>query len=74
MLAYYVQWHMHERLKSMLFDDGYLDETAAGRLSPVLKAVRSPQAKHKDSSRLADGHLPLHSFNTLLKDLVTPNA
>ena len=73
MLAYYVQWHMRQRLKSMLFDDEHLDEANAGRPSPVLKAVRSVQAKHKDSSRFADDHLPLHSFNTLLKDLATLN-
>jgi len=27
MLAYYVEWHMRERLKPMLFDDEYLDES-----------------------------------------------
>jgi hypothetical protein len=45
MLAYYVEWHMHERLKPMLFDDGYLDEASASRASPVVKAVRSEHAK-----------------------------
>ena len=55
----------------MLFDDEHLDEATAGRPSPVLKAVRSAQAKHKDSSRFVDDHLPLHSFNTLLKNLAT---
>jgi hypothetical protein len=73
MLAYYVQWHMRARLKPMLFDDEYLDEANAGRPSPVAKAVRSTHAKHKDSSKIADDHLPLHSFNTLLKDLATLN-
>jgi len=73
MLAYYVQWHMRERLKPMLFDDEYLDEASSSRPSPVLKAVRSSHAKLKDSSRLADDQLPLHSFNTLLKDLATLN-
>jgi transposase len=73
MLAYYVQWHMRARLKPMLFDDEYLNEANASRPSPVSKAVRSAHAKHKDSSKLADDHVPLHSFNTLLKDLATLN-
>jgi hypothetical protein len=71
MLAYYVQWHMRERLKSMLFDDEYLDEASASRASPVLKAVRSKHAQRKDASKCADDALPLHSFRTLLQDLAT---
>jgi hypothetical protein len=71
MLAYYVEWHMRERLKPMLFDDEYLDEASATRASPVAKAVRSEQAKAKDASKRADDGLPLHSFRTLLKDLGT---
>ena len=71
MLAYYVEWHMRERLKPMLFDDEYLDEANASRASPVLKAVRSEHAKAKDASKLADDGLPLHSFRTLLQDLAT---
>ena len=71
MLAYYVEWHMRQRLKPMLFDDEHLDEASASRASPVAKAVRSEQAKTKDASKLADDGLPLHSFRTLLKDLAT---
>jgi hypothetical protein len=71
MLAYYVEWHMRERLKPVLFDDEYLDEASASRASPVAKAVRSEHAKAKDASKLADDGLPLHSFRTLLQDLAT---
>ena len=71
MLAYYVEWHMRERLKSMLFDDEHLEEVSAGRASPVLKAVRSEHAKAKDASKRADDGLPLHSLRTLLQDLST---
>jgi hypothetical protein len=71
MLAYYVEWHMRERLKPMLFDDEYLSEASATRASPVAKAVRSEQAKAKDASKRAEDGLPLHSFRTLLKDLGT---
>jgi hypothetical protein len=71
MLAYYVEWHMREKLKPMLFDDEFIEEARATRLSPVAKAQRSLQAKTKDALRQADDGLPLHSFRTLLKDLAT---
>jgi Transposase DDE domain len=71
MLAYYVEWHMRQRLKPMLFDDEQLDEASATRSSAVTKAVRSEHAKAKDASKTADDGLPLHSFRTLLKDLGT---
>jgi hypothetical protein len=71
MLAYYVEWHMRERLKPMLFDDEHLAEAAADRASPVVKAIRSEHAKAKDASKTADDGLPVHSFRTLLQDLGT---
>jgi hypothetical protein len=71
MLAYYVEWHMRNRFKPMLFDDEHLDEASASRASAVAKAVRSEHAKDKDASKTADDGLPVHSFRTLLKDLGT---
>ena len=71
MLAYYVEWHMRQRLKPMLFDDEQLDLANTARPSAVTKAVRSLHAKDKDASKTADDGLPLHSFRTLLKDLGT---
>ena len=71
MLAYYVEWHMRQRLKPMLFDDEQLDLASAARASAVVKATRSQHAKDKDASKTADDGLPLHSFRTLLKDLGT---
>ena len=71
MLAYYVEWHMRQRLKPMLFDDEQLDVASATRSSAVAKAPRSEHAKDKDASKCADDGLPLHSFRTLLKDLGT---
>jgi hypothetical protein len=71
LLAYYVEWHMRERLKPMLFDDEFITQARATRASPVAKAVRSTHAKTKDASKRADDGLPLHSFRTLLLDLGT---
>jgi hypothetical protein len=71
MLAYYVEWHMREKLKPMLFDDEYVEQARATRASPVAKARRSDQAKAKDATRLGEDGLPVHSFRTLLDDLAT---
>ena len=71
MLAYYVEWHMRECLKFLLFDDEFIDETQATRASPVNKALRSDHARAKDASKRADDGSPLHSFRTLLQDLGT---
>jgi len=71
MLAYYVEWHMREALKPMLFDDEFIEQVQSARLSPVNKALRSNHAKAKDASKHSDDGTPLHSFRTLLHDLGT---
>lgn len=71
MLAYYVEWHMREALKPMLFDDEFIEQAQCTRLSPVNKALRSDHAKAKDASKHSDDGAPLHSFRTLLQDLGT---
>jgi hypothetical protein len=71
MLAYYVEWHMRQLLKPMLFDDEDLDIVHAARTSPVTKAQRSDSAKQKDRSKQNSDGVPVHSFRTLLKDLAT---
>ena len=71
MLACHVEWHMRERLKPMLFDDD--DPTAAAheRVSIVAPAQPSPAALRKRASKLAADGLPVHSFQSLLRDLAT---
>ena len=70
MLAYYVEWHMRELLAGMLFDDPV---DAPMRDNPVAPAQVSDEARRKTASLQADDGLPLHSFQTLLKDLATLN-
>ena len=71
MLAYYVEWHMRQRLKPLLFDDDDAAAAEAARPSIVAPAAVSESAKEKArSKRTADG-LPAHSFRTLLGDLAT---
>ena len=71
MLAYYLEWHMRQRLAPMLYDDSDKQAAEAQRSSIVAKAERSPDAVTKQTTgRTGDG-LPVHSFRTLLADLAT---
>ena len=70
-LAYYVEWHMRRLLAPILFDDDDKAGAEALRQSVVAKAQRSPSAKRKASSKRTADDLPVHSFQTLLKDLAT---
>jgi Transposase DDE domain len=71
LLTYYVEWHMRQALKPLLFDDE--DKVAAEALRPsiVAPAQRSPRAKAKAATKRTEGGLPVHSFQTLLADLAT---
>jgi hypothetical protein len=69
MLAYYVEWNMRERLKPVLFDDAEPDQ--AERASIVAPAQPSPSAKAKRATKRTRDGLPVHSFQTLLRDLAT---
>jgi len=71
LLAYYVEWHMRQALKPLLFDDE--DKAAAEALRPsiVAPAQRSPRAKAKAATKRTEDGLPVHSFQTLLADLAT---
>ncbi len=69
MLAYYVEWHMREAWRPLLFADEDLD--AKANRDPVAPAKRSEAAKAKAVTKtLADG-TPAHSFRTALADLST---
>jgi len=71
MLAYYVEWHMRQRLAPMLFDDDDKPQAQAARSSIVAPAQRSAAAKRKAFTKQTADGLPVHSFQTLLGDLAT---
>jgi hypothetical protein len=71
MLAYYVEFHMREALAPILFDDDDPEAAQAQRQSIVAPAKRSPKAQSKARLKQTDDGLPVHSFQTLLKDLAT---
>jgi hypothetical protein len=71
LLACHVEWHMRERLKPMLFDEDDPTAAARERTSIVAPAQPSPAALRKRASKLAADGLPVHSFQSLLRDLAT---
>ncbi len=71
MLAYYVEWHMRQDLAPLLFDDDDPLGAAAERASVVAPAQRSKKAISKARTLKTEDNLPVHSFQTLLKDLAT---
>jgi transposase len=71
MLSYYVEWHMRRALAPMLFDDDDPQAAEVARTSIVTPAQRSPKAKSKDLCKRTEDGMPVHSFQTLLKDLAT---
>ena len=71
MLAYYLEWHMRQRLAPMLYDDTDKEAAEALRSSVVAKAERSPAAVTKQTTGRTEDGLPVHSFRTLLADLAT---
>jgi hypothetical protein len=75
MLAYYLEWHMRQKLAPLLFDDHDRPAAEAQRTSPVAKAEPSPAARRKAASKQTEPvrgvTMPVHSFRTLLSDLAT---
>ena len=67
MLAYYVEWHMREAWRPMLFADEDLE--AKETRDPVAPAERSDTAQRKASSHALEDGTPAHSFHTLLREL-----
>ena len=71
MLAYYVEWHMRQKLASILFDDDDKPQAKAARASIVAPAQRSVAAKRKAFTKQTADGLKVHSFQTLIGDLAT---
>ena len=67
MLAYYVEWHMRQAWRELMFAD--TDDAAKATRDPVAPATRSQAAQAKASSHTLDDGSPAHSFSTLLADL-----
>jgi transposase len=71
MLAYYLEWHMRQALKPVLFDEHDKAAADAARASIVARAERSEAAERKAATKRTHDGLPVHSFRSLLADLAT---
>ena len=69
MLAYYVEWHMREAWRELMFAD--TDQLAKTTRDPVAPAKRSAAAIKKVNQRTLNDGSPVHSFQTLMQDLQT---
>ena len=69
MLAYYVEWHMREAWRELMFADEDLERKK--HRDPVAAAERSEAALEKIATRTLKDGSPVHSFRTLLAELST---
>ena len=69
MLAYYVEWHMRQAWRELIFTDE--DQAAKLIRDPVAPAKRSDAAMKKVATRTLDDGTPVHSYRTLMQDLQT---
>jgi transposase len=70
MLAFYVEWHMRKDLAPLLFQDEELSQNRTRR-DPVAPAECSASAQAKKMDRVTADGFPVHSFDTLLRELAT---
>jgi hypothetical protein len=69
MLAYYVEWHMREAWRPLLFADE--DLAAKATRDPVAPAKRSLAAQEKALAKRLPDETTVHSFRTLVESLST---
>ena len=69
MLAYYVEWHMREAWRELMFAD--IDQQVKATRDPVAPAQRSKAALAKAARHTLADATPAHSFATLLGVMAT---
>src|SRR6202453_1642313 len=69
MVAYYVEWHMREAWRELMFADEDLERKK--HRDPVAAAERSEAALEKIATRTLKDGSPVHSFRTLIAELST---
>jgi len=67
MLAYYLTWHLRAAWAPLIFKD----EAPPQGADPVAKAIRSPAAQAKASTKRTAAGDPCHSYTSLLDELAT---
>jgi hypothetical protein len=68
-LAHYVEWHMREAWRELMFAD--TDQQAKATRDPVAPATRSKAALDKIARHTLNDDTPVHGFGTLMAELAT---
>ncbi len=71
MLAYYVEWHLHEAWAPLLFHEHDTAGAEAERTSPVQAAAVSPATQRKRTTRRTEAGLPVVGYAGLMQHLAT---
>jgi hypothetical protein len=69
MLAYYVEWHLREAWRELMFAD--TEQQLKRTRDPVAPATRSDLAQAKAAGHILIDGTPAHSFSTLMAELAT---
>ena len=69
MLAYYVEWHMREAWRELMFAD--TEQESKATRDPVAPAKRSDSAQAKATTHHLPDGAPAHSWRTLMQELAT---
>ena len=69
MLAYYVEWHMREAWRELMFAD--TEQAAKATRDPVAPAQRSESAQHKAATHTLPSGETAHSWRTLMQEMAT---
>jgi transposase len=69
LLAYYVEWHLREAWRELMFAD--TEQQAKATRDPVAPARRSASAQAKAARHTHEDGTPVHSFATLMAELAT---
>jgi len=71
MLAYYVEWHMRQRLAPLLFDDEHKEEMAENQNIHGCSCRQLALSQQQGYDQKAKDDMPVSSFQTLLRTLST---
>lgn len=71
MLAYYVEWHLQQRLQPLLYADNEKEKGKEKQDNPVSTAKKSDEALNKAKTHLTHNGEPVHSMDTVLNFLGT---
>jgi len=63
MLAYYIEWHMRDRLREPLFDDDDCNSAQKSLRSVVARAARSKSVREKDATLRTPPDFPVPNYN-----------